>query len=287
MKPEESARKKIDALLELAGWKLQDYENLNLGAGVGVAVREYPLKTGFADYMLFVERHALGVVEAKPEGTTLSGVSEQTEKYLRNFPESIPHEWVHQQNTLRDRLRYLPSLKREGLRDCQIEGIEGLEWSLKDAKPRALIQMASGSGKTFTAVTEAYRLIKYANAKRILFLVDRTNLGKQTLKEFQNYATPDDGRKFTEIYNVQRLTSKSIDDVSRVCITTIQRLYAILRNQDYAEENEEVSGFETGSDIYSQFLSRSLISSSLMNATAQSTISGVKFWSTLMRLLLV
>jgi type I restriction enzyme R subunit len=87
MKPEESARKRIDELLELAGWKIQDYENLNLGAGIGVAVREYPLKTGFADYMLFVERHAVGVVEAKPAGTTLSGVSEQTEKYLRNFPE--------------------------------------------------------------------------------------------------------------------------------------------------------------------------------------------------------
>ncbi len=78
MKPEESARKKIDELLELAGWKLQDYKDLNLGAGVGVAVREYPLKSGFADYMLFVERHAVGVVEAKPAGTTLSGVCEQT-----------------------------------------------------------------------------------------------------------------------------------------------------------------------------------------------------------------
>ncbi len=150
-----------------------------------------------------MERHAVGVVEAKPEGTTLSGVSEQTEKYLRNFPENIPHvgdvlpfayettgtetyfrdvrdpdfrsrrvfafhkpetlqEWIHQEDTLRDRLRSLPSLKREGLRDCQIEAIDGLEWSLKEARPRALIQMASGSGKTFTAVTEAYRLIKYA-----------------------------------------------------------------------------------------------------------------------------
>ena len=84
LKPEEEARKKIDALLENAGWKIQDYKDLNLGAGVGVAVREFPLKgAGFADYMLFVERHAVGVVEAKPEGTTLSGVSEQTEKYLQ------------------------------------------------------------------------------------------------------------------------------------------------------------------------------------------------------------
>lgn len=105
--------------------------------------------------------------------------------------------------------------------------------------------MASGSGKTFTAVTEAYRLIKFGGAKRILFLVDRNNLGKQTLREFSDYAIPDDGRKFTSIYNVQRLTSKNIDDVSRVCITTFQRLYAILQNQDYAEENEEASAFET------------------------------------------
>ncbi len=287
LKPEESSRKKIDSLLELAGWKIQDYKELNLGSAIGVAVREYPLKSGFADYMLFVERHAVGVVEAKPEGTTLSGVSEQTEKYLRNFPEIIPHigdflpfayestgvetyfrdirdpycrsrrvfafhkpetlhEWVHEENTLRGRLRNMPALKKERLRDCQIDAIENLEWSLKEARPRALIQMASGSGKTFTAVTEAYRLIKHAGARRILFLVDRNNLGKQTLREFQDYAIPDDGRKFTSIYNVQRLTSKNIDDVSRVCITTIQRLYAILRNQDYAEENEETSAFETG-----------------------------------------
>ncbi len=83
MKPEESARKKIDVLLNSGGWLVQNFENLNLTAGVGVAVREFPLKgAGFADYMLFVERHAVGVIEAKPEGTTLSGVSEQTEKYF-------------------------------------------------------------------------------------------------------------------------------------------------------------------------------------------------------------
>jgi type I site-specific restriction endonuclease len=92
LKPEEEARKKIDTLLEKAGWLIQDYKALNLGAGAGIAVREFPLKgAGFADYLLFVERHAVGVVEAKPEGTTLSGVSEQTEKYLRSLPEHIPH----------------------------------------------------------------------------------------------------------------------------------------------------------------------------------------------------
>src|SRR3990170_3511285 len=201
LKPEEEARKKIDALLEAGGWLVQNFEDLDLGAGVGVAVREFPLKgAGFADYMLFVDRHAVGVVEAKPVGTTLSGVSEQTEKYLSTFAES---------------------------------------------RPRALIQMASGSGKTFASVTFVYRLIKFAGARRVLFLVDRNTLGKQTLQEFQQYRTPDDGRKFTELYNVQRLLSNKIDPVSRVCITTIQRLYSMLRGEaEFPEENEETSTFE-------------------------------------------
>src|SRR3990170_2226662 len=200
LKPEEEARKKIDALLEAGGWLVQNFEDLDLGAGVGVAVREFPLKgAGFADYMLFVDRHAVGVVEAKPVGTTLSGVSEQTEKYLSTFAES---------------------------------------------RPRALIQMASGSGKTFASVTFVYRLIKFAGARRVLFLVDRNTLGKQTLQEFQQYRTPDDGRKFTELYNVQRLTSRNIDSVSRVCITTIQRLYSMLRGEELAPELEEQSVFE-------------------------------------------
>jgi type I restriction enzyme, R subunit len=286
LKPEEEARKDIDKLLDLAGWKVQDYKDLNLGASVGVAVREFPLKEGFADYMLFVERHAVGVVEAKPKGTTLSGVSEQTQKYLSSFPQSVPHvgdvlpfayestgvetyfrdmrdpdcrsrrvfafhkpetlhEWVHQENTLRARLRNMPPLITEGLRDCQIEAIENLEKSFAESRPRALIQMASGSGKTFASVTFVYRLIKFAGARRVLFLVDRNTLGKQTLQEFQQYRTPDDGRKFTELYNVQRLLSNKIDPVSRVCITTIQRLYSMLRGEaEFAEENEETSTFE-------------------------------------------
>jgi type I restriction enzyme, R subunit len=286
MKPEEEARKKIDALLEAAGWIIQNFEDLNLGAGSGVAVREFPLKSGFADYMLFAERHAVGVIEAKPMGTTLSGVSEQTEKYLRSFPDNVPHvgdtlpfayestgfetyfrdlrdpdcrsrrvfafhkpetlhEWVHQEQTLRERLRVMPPLIKEGLRDCQVEAIENLEQSFAKSKPRALIQMASGSGKTFASVTFVYRLIKFAGARRVLFLVDRNTLGKQTFQEFQQYQTPDDGRKFTELYNVQLLLSNQIDPISRVCITTIQRLYSMLRGEaEFPEENEEPSTFE-------------------------------------------
>jgi len=290
LKPEEEARQDIDELLEAAGWKLQNYKDLNLGAGLGVAVREFPLKVEHADYMLFLDRQAVGVVEAKPKGTTLSGVSVQTEKYVKNFPENIPHigellrfgyestgvetlfrdmrdpdsrsrrvfafhkpetlkEWLGQEETLRARLRHLPPLIEEGLRDCQVEAIENLEHSFADARPRALIQMASGSGKTFASVTFAYRLIKFAGARRILFLVDRNTLGKQTLQEFKQYRTPDDGRLFTELYNVQRLTSRNIDSVSRVCITTIQRLYAMLRGEELEPEAEEASLFELSLNV--------------------------------------
>jgi type I restriction enzyme R subunit len=286
MKPEDRARKKIDELLGKAGWVVQDYGELNLGVSLGVVVHDFPLKTGFADYMLFVDRKAVGVVEAKPEGTTLSGVAEQSEKYLIGLPDNIPHvmdplpfayestgvetlfrdlrdpesrsrrvfafhktetfsEWLSQGDTLRARLRGMPPLITEGLRLCQIEAIRNLDGSFVEARPRALIQMASGSGKTFAAVTFAYRLIKSANAKRILFLVDRNTLGRQTSQEFQQYRTPDDGRKFTELYNVQRLTSNKIDPVSRVCITTIQRLYSMLKGEpEFDAEREEQSIFE-------------------------------------------
>jgi len=106
--------------------------------------------------------------------------------------------------------------------------------------------MATGSGKTFMAVSSVYRLVKFAKAKRVLFLVDRSNLGRQTLLEFQQYVTPDDGRKFTELYNVQHLKSNAIDPVNRVCITTIQRLYSMLTGQPELDPSlEELSCFDT------------------------------------------
>jgi len=133
----------------------------------------------------------------------------------------------------------------ESLRNCQIEAVRNLEESFREARPRALIQMASGSGKTYTAASFTYRLVKFAHARRILFLVDRSNLGRQALREFQQYVTPDDGRKFTELYNVQHLTSNTIDPVSKVCITTIQRLYSMLRGEkEYDPTAEEQSLFE-------------------------------------------
>jgi type I restriction enzyme R subunit len=293
VKPEARARQKIDQLLAAAGWNVQHFEELNLSAALGVAVREFRLKSGFADYLLFIDRKAVGVIEAKPEGTTLRGVAEQSEKYLTGLPDTLRcyqkplpfgyestgtetffrdlrdpdyrsrrvfafhqpqtlQEWIKEPDTLRARLRQLPPLNTEGLRDCQIDAIANLEQSFAQAKPRALIQMATGSGKTYTAVSFIYRLIKFAGAKRVLFLVDRSNLGKQTLREFQQYVTPDDGRKFTELYNVQRLTSNTLDRVSKVCITTIQRLYSMLKGEaEFEEETEEESLFDSEVEVES------------------------------------
>jgi type I restriction enzyme R subunit len=133
--------------------------------------------------------------------------------------------------TFRAGLRRMPALTHDGLRPSQHDGISKLELSLAADRPRALIQMATGAGKTFTAASESYRLLKHARARRVCFLVDRANLGRQTLREFQTCRTPDNGRLFTELYNVQLLTSNTIDPAADVVITTIQRLYSILRGE--------------------------------------------------------
>ncbi len=155
------------------------------------------------------------------------------------------HAWLKDDQTLRGRLRQMPQLDVSGLRDCQIEAVKGLETSLALDNPRALIQMATGAGKTFTACTFSWRLLNFAKAKRILFLVDRNNLGDQTLKEYQNYDPPGSGRKFTDTYITQHLHSNRINPDAKVVITTIQRLYAMLQGQELDESAEEASAFET------------------------------------------
>lgn len=148
-------------------------------------------------------------------------------------------------STLRSRIQTLPPVHIPNLWQNKVEAITNLERSLKDDRPRSLIQMATGSGKTLLAVTAIYRLIKFAGARRVLFLVDRGNLGEQTEKEFANYRTPDDNRKFNELYNVQRLTSNTIGSSSRVVITTIQRFYSMLKGEpEFDTEQEEESLFE-------------------------------------------
>lgn len=141
-------------------------------------------------------------------------------------------EWKNKEKTLRGRLQDIPSLDETGLRPAQILAINNLEKSFKQAKPKALIQMATGAGKTFTAATFIYRLLKFAKAKRVLFLVDTKNLGEQAEQEFMAFQPNDDNRKFTELYNVQRLSSSFIASDSHVCISTIQRMYSILRGEE-------------------------------------------------------
>ncbi len=284
MPPEAQARQQIDLKLEQAGWVLQDLKQLNLGKCVGIAVREYPTDTGPADYVLFVNRNAVGVIEAKKDsaGENLTVVEDQTQRYATanlkwrkdNTPlrflfeatgqiirftdgaDPMPRSrevfhffkpetlaaWLAQTETLRRRLaEQMPALPERNLRDCQISAVTGLEKSLALNKPRALVHMATGAGKTFTAITSVYRLLKFGGAKRILFLVDTRNLGKQAHQEFMAYTPPDDGRKFTELYNVQRLASPSIDPHSQVCISTIQRMYSILSGEPIDESAEDVS----------------------------------------------
>jgi len=167
-------------------------------------------------------------------------------RYLFHFhrPKTLK-DWLEEGDTFRSRLQHLPELNTTGLRDCQIEAVKGIEASLKQANPRALLQMATGSGKTFAAVTEIYRLAKFAKAKRVLFLVDRGNLGRQALKEFKQYTVPNDGRKFTELYNAHILGQADIGDEIKVTISTIQRLYSKLSNNELDEEVDEHSGYET------------------------------------------
>ena len=314
--PEAQARAVIDGKLAQSGWVVQHEREANLAAGRGVAIREFRLKPGHgtADYLLFVDRRPVGVLEAKKAGFTLTGVEGQARKYSQGLPDDLDapvlplpfcylstgvvthftnnldphprarrifqfhrpetladwlaadnlHDWVgalHPRGgfytaaddtkpaSLRARLQTLPPLADPFLYDNQVRAVTGLEASLKADKPRALIQMTTGSGKTLTAITAAYRLIKFAGAGRVLFLVDRTELGEQAERAFQGYRAPDDNRLFTELYNVQRLQSPHIGASSKVVISTIQRLYAMLRGDpDFQEEDEQLSLFETAED---------------------------------------
>ncbi len=158
-------------------------------------------------------------------------------------PETLK-SWLEEGDTLRARLQQLPELNTENLRACQIDAIQGIEESLKVAKPRALLQMATGSGKTYTAVTQIYRLAKFAKIKRALFLVDRGNLATNAKDEFEQFVIPHDGRKFTQHYNVNILGRAGIPDATKVTISTIQRMYSQLTDQELDDEADERSGFE-------------------------------------------
>jgi type I restriction enzyme R subunit len=295
MAREAKARKKIDEQLMAAGWVVQGKDEIDVHAARGVAIREFVLEKphGRVDYLLFLDGQPAGVIEAKPDGTTLVEVETQSGKYVDGLPDwmkppvyPLPFiyestgtetrftngydpdarsrrvfsfhrpetlaEWARQirENpdapSFRARLKSLPELDSTRLWDVQATAISNLEESLREDRPRALIQMATGSGKTFTAANISYRLIRHAGAKRILFLVDRSSLGEQAKLEFDKFDVPDTQRKFPAEYNIQHLKSNTVDPTSRVCISTIQRIFWILRGEDEEmdEETDEHSVYE-------------------------------------------
>ena len=158
-------------------------------------------------------------------------------------PETL-RDWLKQDNTLRRRIFDIPVLQTTGLRDCQIKAINNLENSFRSSQPKALIQMATGSGKTFTAITAIYRLLTYSKARRVLFLVDTRNLGEQAEQEFMAYVPNDDNRKFSELYGVHRLKSGFVPTDNQVYISTIQRLYSILKEEELDDKAEEANPAE-------------------------------------------
>jgi type I restriction enzyme, R subunit len=289
---EQRARVLIDAQFAQAGWHICDLAQLDLIHHPNSAVREVRMKrgSGQVDYLLYVDRKIVGVIEAKPIGTPLSGVEWQSSMYadglsneqqlravtvegrlpfvfeasgsethftngydpaprarkLFGFPQPATLARVirdaqanPQAPTWRAKVRQLPLLIEAGLRPSQIDAIHGIESSLaEDRFDRSLVQMATGAGKTYCAVTEVYRLLKWGGFNRVLFLVDRNNLGDQTMAEFRNYTTADDGRKFTELYNVDKLTGAGMVASSKVVIATIQRVYKALRGEEVPDVDD-------------------------------------------------
>ncbi|MBB2924114.1 DEAD/DEAH box helicase family protein [Cellulomonas cellasea] len=305
---EQRARVLIDAQLSAAGWHVQDRSALNLWAGDGIAVREVPMapRHGRADYLLYVDKRVVGVIEAKPEGATLSGVEWQSAMYATGLPDTHRNRAVvvdgrlpfvfeasgsetHITNgydpdararrlfafpkpstlarlvrdaqaepahpTWRAKVRRLPDLDEALLRPAQIDAVRGVERSLAQQRfSRSLIQMATGAGKTFTAVTQSYRLLTYGGFGRILFLVDRNNLADQTLAEFQNYRTPGDGRRFTELYTVDKLTSAGMAASTSVAISTIQRVHRVLSGGQVADVDDPgIDGYVPDGPVTAQY----------------------------------
>jgi type I restriction enzyme R subunit len=291
-KPEERARVLIDDQLTRAGWFVCDRKDIDLINHQGVAVREVIMNVqhGRADYLLYVDREIVGVIEAKSVGTTLAGVQWQSAMYAEGLPDAYrvmaviqhgrlpfiyeasgtetqftngfdpyprarkifnfqePEALAHfvrefranpTASTWRAKVLHMPDYESYDLRPASKVAVGALERSLAaNTHSRSLVQMATGAGKTRMAVTESYRLLQWGGFVRILFLVDRNNLGDQTLREFRDFDTPDDGRKFTELYNVNKLTGAGLAASSKVVISTIQRVFAGLRGIEMTDEDD-------------------------------------------------
>ena len=287
MTPEEKARQKIDQWFTDAGWEVinrDEYEPTS----TAVAIREGLLKGNLeADYFLFINGKAVGVLEAKREETDTfsSKVCEQAALYAKSVPNiyqtyqkplpfiftsngkelyfcdfreqdhyfkqimtiPTPHELVKKLG-INDYFAGLPTLRKKGLRDCQYEAITELEKSFRSGQKRALMVLATGAGKTYTACLAAYRMLSYTPMRRVLFLVDRNNLGKQAEGEFGTFRLTENGEAFSTIFTVNRLRSSSIPSESNVVISTIQRLFSFLKG-DAIEDNDDDDENEPAEEV--------------------------------------
>lgn len=287
MTPEEKARQKIDQWFTDAGWEVinrDEYEPTS----TAVAIREGLLKDNLeADYFLFISGKAVGVLEAKREETDAfsSKVCEQAALYARSVPNiyqtyqkplpfiftsngkelyfcdfreqdhyfkqimtiPTPHELVKKLG-INDYFAGLPTLRKKGLRDCQYEAITELEKSFRAGQNRALMVLATGAGKTYTSCLAAYRMLSYTTMRRVLFLVDRNNLGKQAEGEFGTFRLTENGEAFSTIFTVNRLRSSSIPSDSNVIISTIQRLFSFLKG-DAIEDNDDDDENEPAEEV--------------------------------------
>lgn len=289
MTPEEIARRHIDSLLKDAGWKIVSRDQFSPVLSA-VAVEEGLLRGNLeADYLLFLDGKAIGVLEAKKEGTDLLAVAAtQAENYtrklfnwystwfdklpvvylsngrellFRNFNDDSMTEYqsLNAMHSPKEIVRMtgiesyfagLPTLQPKGLRDCQYEAITNLEASFRQGQKKALIVLATGAGKTFTACLAAYRMLSYTPTKRVLFLVDRNNLGKQAEGEFGSFRLTYNGEPFNTIYSTERLRSREIPKDASLVISTIQRLFAYLTGQQYEDsEDDEAENTDEGEDV--------------------------------------
>lgn len=277
MLPEEQARIKIDKQLTEAGWDIvarDEYVPKNASA-VKEALMQGNTES---DYLLFVDDKAIAIVEAKREENPLADdVEKQAEGYSVHpqnwyglwFPNQIPLVYlangnkIYFKNMLTDpdgdyvelssmhspkkmlqiigkKSEYgaLPRLEKKGLRDCQYDAEVNLEASLKSGKKKALSILATGSGKTYLACLASYRLLNYTPTKRVLFLVDRNNLARQTESEFSLFDRTENGKALSELYRINRL-KKAEDIKGDVVISTIQKLFAVLTGQAIPDETDE------------------------------------------------
>lgn len=288
MTPEEKARQKIDRMFRDAGWDVIDREEYSAGM-TAAAIREGLLKGNKeADYFLFLNGKAVGVLEAKRAEVDVTDqcVCEQAEDYARSVPPCYPAisnplpivmtsngREIYMRDMRQSESSYdllvkmpspkkivgmlgiddpfagLPSVPKKGLRECQFEAITNLESSFRIGHKKALMVLATGAGKTYTACMAAYRMLAHVGMKRVLFLVDRNNLGKQAEGEFGTFRLTQNGDAFNTIYGVSRLTNNEIPSDSNVIISTIQRLFAFLKGEPITDDSDEESTADEPAEI--------------------------------------